>query len=296
MGSPVTDRELNERLHLSMKLAEAGAKPSEIARTAMGSGYYDLRDEVRRLEGGDQGEGDPGQASTSGAIAPSDEEAATVFRSAEEADELGAPMAPAWRVRHLEALNYALQRMGELEREIAENTAMAEEAKRRIDQRLEQLNRSVQWLTEFYRQRVTEYCESNRTELLGHGKKKSRKLIHGTVQWRATPEQFDIVNEDAALAWALEQVEQDPTLDFVELKPRLRRAALLTHIRTTGELPPGVQRRPPEERFYVRPAEPIDGNQLRATRRERIPLPTPSAALPPKEDDHGTDDDSNHGD
>lgn len=108
------------------------------------------------------------------------------------------------------------------------------------------------------------------------GKKKSLKLLTGTVGFRSAPRRLDVVDEDAARQWAQRECPDAVKVSAAatgELGAALHAAAralmadsdleiavtesllktpLNDHLKDTGEVPPGCDVAGGEERFYVK--------------------------------------------
>lgn len=84
------------------------------------------------------------------------------------------------------------------------------------------------------------------------GRSKSRKLPSGEIGKRTTPERVAVVDKEAALAFA----KAHPALSAdvkVEVKESISTTALTNYYRSTGEVPPGCEAVPAEEKPFVRP-------------------------------------------
>jgi phage host-nuclease inhibitor protein Gam len=159
---------------------------------------------------------------------------------------------PGWRAASLSDLEWCLERMGEAQRIMAENAALAEEAIGRIRARLAALNASQERTAQYFEAQAKCYAETARVELLGKGKKKSRDLPSGSVGWRKSGGGLVVTDEAACLEWAKAQDD----LSLVRVKVELSKTALKDRFKATGECPPGCDIEPESETLYVKPVVP----------------------------------------
>lgn len=155
-----------------------------------------------------------------------------------------------WHIQDIETLDWALSRMADLKREIAENESVMEAAIIRLRMRTAKLNERAARGVTFFEGRVREYAEIHRKDLLGGGKKKSRALPHGVVSWRKSGGGFKANDKEALLAWAQKQPVE---LGFIRFKEEPAWDVIKAHCEKTGEAPPGVDVEPESETFKVEP-------------------------------------------
>ena len=75
------------------------------------------------------------------------------------------------------------------------------------------------------------------------------KFLTGTIGFRRLPEDIRVFNEAEVMAW----VKEHFPMEYLEFAPRLKWAELKEAIKAGKcEMPPGVQIKPEEERFYVK--------------------------------------------
>ena len=156
---------------------------------------------------------------------------------------------PGWHIGDLGALDWALSRVADLEREMAENERLAALAIERIRLRTLKLNERAARGVQFFSGRIREYAELHRAELLGGGKKKSRALVHGTVGWRKKGGGLSVTDVEALLAWARAQPVEAELLRIKE-EPAL--SAIKKHYAATGEVPDGCDVEPEVEEFTLK--------------------------------------------
>lgn len=153
-----------------------------------------------------------------------------------------------FHIQDVEQMDWALMRLAECEAEADRVDALVEAAIARVRARGAALKEQAMSGVRFFRGRVEEYAVAHRKELLGHGKSKTVKLLHGSVGWRKTGGDFTVNDKDALLAWAQQQpVERG----FVRIKEEAAWSEIKKHAKETGEVPPGVDVEPEGEEFKV---------------------------------------------
>lgn len=154
-----------------------------------------------------------------------------------------------WQIEDLGALGWALERLGEIQGEIAQIDALRLQAIARIEARAATLAARAKAGGAFLESAVFSYMNRARKELLGGGKKKSRSLPTGTIGWRAKAAQIVMVDEAAAMEWAKSQPVED---DILRVKLEINKKILNDRFKATGEVPPGFDIAPEEETPYVK--------------------------------------------
>ena len=184
-------------------------------------------------------------------VAGQDQQSAPIGEAPSPAyrDEENEAVDETWSIKDLPTADWALSRLGALEREMAENQAIATAAVERILLRTDKLNATARRGAEFFRRVLATYAEQHRPELLGSGKKKSRALLHGSLGWRSRAEKLEVVDGEVVLAWAQMQPVETGVL---RIKEELDRKALAALFKKTGELPPGTELEPASEDFYIK--------------------------------------------
>ena len=76
---------------------------------------------------------------------------------------------------------------------------------------------------------------------------KTIRLPVGQLGWRRVPGGPRVIDDAAALAWARQALPQ-----AVRVEESVDRHTIRAYVERTGELPPGVEIKPDEERFGVR--------------------------------------------
>jgi phage host-nuclease inhibitor protein Gam len=166
------------------------------------------------------------------------------------ADEERAEVREGWRIETLADADWALKRIGELEQEKAEVTAIEAERVAEIHVRAETLRERVDRGVRFFSAKLREFAETHRDELLKGGKAKSRALIHGSIGWRKKGGGPVVVDKVALERWAM---TQPPETGFVRIKSEPAWDSIKQHISNTGEVVPGVELAEESEEFQVKP-------------------------------------------
>ncbi|RYZ64929.1 MAG: hypothetical protein EOP09_15130 [Proteobacteria bacterium] len=103
----------------------------------------------------------------------------------------------------------------------------------------------------FFKERFGPELEAFAREMLFGSKKKSFKLLEGTLVFRTRPEKFSVTDHEAAVAWAKEfcpeAVQKVPTVTEV-----LDEALLESYFRNTGDVPFGCLYEVAKEVFDVK--------------------------------------------
>lgn len=152
-----------------------------------------------------------------------------------------------WAIENLDAADWALRRLADLQREKAENEAIARRRIEEIQMRLATLNKRAERGIAYFEAKLTEWAKANRAELIP-GKKKTRDLPSGSISFRKKGGGLVVVDEAALLKWAEEQglekglvrIKVEPALS--EIKKQLGE----------GEVPPGMDVEPEREEVVVK--------------------------------------------
>jgi hypothetical protein len=156
--------------------------------------------------------------------------------------ELGVPeLTPAERAEWDAYLDVILERLAQVEAEVAENR---EVARRRIEMIQgwehsvnETLTKRATWL----RQRVEMFAAG-----YDYGSKKSSELPHGTFGFRAKADTLEITDQTQAVAFA--------EAAGLEIKKSVNKTPLLKYFKATGEVPSGCEYVEGGDQFFVKPA------------------------------------------
>lgn len=154
-----------------------------------------------------------------------------------------------WRVQSVADLDFALLRIRELEAEVADAEAIRDTRIAEIQARTERLTKRARWLAGFFRSHITAYAQEHREELLGHGRKKSREFIHGSVAWRRKGGGLAVTDREALLAWARAQPVE---AELVRAKEEPALDAIKRHYAATGEVPGGMDLDPERDEIVVK--------------------------------------------
>jgi phage host-nuclease inhibitor protein Gam len=170
----------------------------------------------------------------------------TTGEVAERVDDVTAR--PDWRVDSIGALEWAFERLADLEAEKADNEALEAAAVDRLRARVRQLNAKLDRGIAFFRGHIAVFAGDNRAELLGSGKKKSREFPRGKLAWRTTRGGLRVADEKELLTWAL---AQDPRLELVSMHPRPALGPIREHAAKAGIIPPGMAEEPPHDELSI---------------------------------------------
>lgn len=133
--------------------------------------------------------------------------------------------------------------------EVEHNRRVAEARIREVEDWLASENRPLDRKREFLEQQVLAAARNYPYQ----GRSKSRKLPSGgEIGKRTTPERVAVIDKEAALAFA----KAHPALSAdvkVEIRESISTTALTNYYRSTGEVPPGCEAVPAEEKPFVRP-------------------------------------------
>jgi len=154
-----------------------------------------------------------------------------------------------WSIGDLSAADWALSRICDLEREIAENNELAEEAIAKIKMRTDLLNERAQRGVAFFKGRLATFAQTHRELLLGGGKKKSRSLLHGSIGFRKTGGSLEVLDKSELLEWARFQPAE---FGFVRIKEEPAVDEIKKRFKLTGEVPPGTHLAEEREEVVVK--------------------------------------------
>lgn len=180
-----------------------------------------------------------------------------VYRD-EERPDVGADIDPRfgettvatpWRPESLVDVEWMLSRIRDLERTIDENEIILRERIALMKVRTEKLNESPRSGIAFFTALIRWFSETNRDVLLKGGKSKSRKFMSGQVGWKKKPAKPVVRDAEALLAWAQAQPVES---GFLRIKEEPAWDRIREHVIASGEIPPGVDVEPEEEKFEVK--------------------------------------------
>lgn len=139
------------------------------------------------------------------------------------------------------AIDRYLEALAERERAIQENGDVADRRKAMIDAWLADANRGHEREVRWLRHLIASLAEG-----YDFGKKKSRSLPSGTFGYRSKPATLEIVDMDAAVAFA--------EAHGLEVKRSVNKTPLLNHMKETGTVPDGTEYVDGSETFFVKAA------------------------------------------
>jgi phage host-nuclease inhibitor protein Gam len=154
-----------------------------------------------------------------------------------------------WKIQGLDTLDWALRRLAEARRFIAENDAVAAANIARIEKATEKLNAASAHDVAFFSGVIEQYVRDNRRTLIGIGSKKSRSFPHGTVSFRKTGGRPVIGDKEALMQWAMAQPVE---ANVVRLKMELAWDQIKSMVEEKAiRPPPGVDIEPETETFKI---------------------------------------------
>jgi hypothetical protein len=159
-----------------------------------------------------------------------------------------------FRIDSLAKADWALEVLAASDARKAENGAIADEARRRVDEWLARVNGQEDKDTAYLRAVLEEFMSAQRPLILGaKSKKKSRELPHGVLGWKATPRKLVYDDEAAALAWAKARPVEEGLyrVDYKLEKDAVKRLADSEQV-----IPPGARWEGGEDVPFVKPTIP----------------------------------------
>ena len=178
-----------------------------------------------------------------------DETASGVAELEAYLDEESPEVNERWHVESLVDADWALKRICDLEREIAENQAIEAANIERIRARTATLNERAERGVRFFTAAIQAWAERHRAELCP-GKKKSRALAHGSIGWRQTGGGLSVTDEAKLLEWAKAQPKEWGVLRVKE-EPAL--GVIQKVCEASGEVPPGTEPKEKRDEFQAHP-------------------------------------------
>jgi phage host-nuclease inhibitor protein Gam len=154
-----------------------------------------------------------------------------------------------WKVEELSSADWALGRLGELEREIEVNESIAAQRIAEIEARTARLNARAKKGVDFFRAQLEAYAATHRTELLGTGSRKTRGLPNGSIGFRKSGGDLKTVDREALLTWAREQPVE---LELVRMKEEPCLNEIKKLAKEKSFVPPGMEKEPEGETIEVR--------------------------------------------
>ena len=151
-----------------------------------------------------------------------------------------------WQPKTLADVEWALERIGEAEDDSDQITRQAEAAFAVIEARLQAIRQKHERKAQWFRSLVEAWAVEHRGEVV-RGKAKSRDFLAGSVGFRAKAEAVKVTDEAALLEWAGANHR-----DLVRMKMEVDKKALASFVKSTGEIPPGVDVEPATETVVVK--------------------------------------------
>ena len=154
----------------------------------------------------------------------------------------------AWAPKTIRDVEFALECIAESEAEVDAIEAQAKDARQRIDLRVAKLTEAATRRAAYFRGRVAEFAETNRSDLL-IGKKKSRDFVSGRIGWRKKGGRLRVTDKEPLAVWL---ATQDERLYRVKLEPVMDE--LQAHAKATGEVPPGCEWEEEHDEIHIEAA------------------------------------------
>lgn len=174
-----------------------------------------------------------------------------------EPEESNTDIGPDWRVTSVKDMDFALLRIRELKAEIAAQEDVAQTRILEIQERAAHVTKRARWLVGFFESHIRAFAQQNRDALLGHGRKKSVDLIHGSVSFRKCGGGLAVTDREALTKWAEEQPVESGVL---RVKTEVDVNAVKARFKELGEVPPGTDVEPEREEILVKPLAKETGN------------------------------------
>jgi len=152
--------------------------------------------------------------------------------------------APAFVVDSLAKADWAISRILDAEARIARRAELASTLHERIDQWLTKASAADNDTIAYMTMLLRPYAE---TEIARQHRSRSLMLPSGTIQLRRLPDRLEIIDPEAAMAWAS---EHHP--DAIIVKKELSRTILKTLILKDGEAIPGIEASLGNDEIYVK--------------------------------------------
>lgn len=178
----------------------------------------------------------------------SNETAQPAATAPEYQDDENPAVQDGWKVDSISSADWALARIASLEMQMEQNKAILAERIAEARDRTKKLNESLERGVRFFRAHLAVYASTNRDALLGGGKGKTRKLLHGYIQFKKAGGDLKLLDEKALLAWAREQPVE---LEFVRIIEEPAISEIKAHFKTTGEVPDGMELQPEREDVVI---------------------------------------------
>ena len=158
----------------------------------------------------------------------------------------------AWEITNQTSADWGMQRLAECEAEIAAVETQYQAALARLKARYDELVARSQRGIGYFRFKLEQWAEHNRSALL-KGKAKSVQMLHGVIGWRKSGGRLKVEDKDALAAWLSGQPIESG-LYRVKIEPEMR--ALQDYCRQANVVPPGCVLEPERDDFYVKAEAP----------------------------------------
>lgn len=155
-------------------------------------------------------------------------------------------------VDSLEKADWVLEVLGSADARKAQNKLLAQEARRRVDAWLEEVNGQEEKDTAFLRSSLEMFMSKEKETILGKKtEKKSRVLPNGTIGWKSSPKTISYDDEKIALEWCKEQGIEAGLYRVVF---QIEKDAVKRFCAGSGIVPPGAHSEGGQDEMVIKPA------------------------------------------
>lgn len=100
----------------------------------------------------------------------------------------------------------------------------------------------IEWLLGHAEAGLREFVER---EIAGK-KERSVTLLSGRIGFRKSPDALEITEQDTVMEWCKANLP-----DAIKVVESVQKTPIKQHVKATGEIPPGTEYKPGEDRFYI---------------------------------------------
>lgn len=145
---------------------------------------------------------------------------------------------------------FAIGRIGDLQRQIANHKARADELVRRAGEKLEQDTADLMTELAEHERGVQMWCEANRNALTNDGKVKFHDFGTGQIKWRSLPASVSVRGVETAI----EAIKKLGFKAFIRTKEEINKEAMLADP-DKARLITGITIKSAGEDFVIEPSE-----------------------------------------
>ncbi|HET6487637.1 MAG TPA: host-nuclease inhibitor Gam family protein, partial [Spirochaetia bacterium] len=140
-----------------------------------------------------------------------------------------------WMIKDLPTVDWALRRLAECNKELAQIDALEEIAIRRVRENAEKARRASRGGVAYMTFQLLAWMDRNK-DLVVRGTKKSRRFINGVLGYRGHGERLEVEDKGKVTEWLQTLPPESPML---RLKREAEMSAVQANFQATGEIPPG---------------------------------------------------------